>query len=153
MSEFDATELGSCWNCGALTPGSNLPPPHTPAILQRSGRRRAIHFHWLFLPWLSILGLMIAPATNMDRWLLDSLPYGLGSMARKNVGYGLLLVFVGSSARWAYLRYSEFGFEKLELYMKVVGVTILLLFIHACVPIAVFLVIAIPLIVLRAMGP
>ena len=144
MSEFDATDLGRCWNCGAPTPGSNLPPPRTPASLQRFGRRGPIHIHWLILPWLSILGLMIAPATNMDQWLLDSLPYGLGSMARRNVGYGLLLVFVGSSARWAYLRYSEFGFEKLELYMKVIGMTILLLFIHACVPIVVFLVILFP---------
>src|SRR5262245_58120594 len=121
MSEFDVLELGRCWNCGNPMPGSNLPTPRTSLNIKRFGRRPPIHFLWLIFPWLTVLGIMIAATTGVDRWFFDRLPYGLGSTALKNLGWGLLMVFVGSSARWAYLRYSAFGFEKSELHVKVIG--------------------------------
>jgi hypothetical protein len=143
MSEFDADELERCWNCGTPVPGSNQIPPRTQTRFVPPWRRQPMHILWLILPWCSLVAVAVAVESGLGDWVVKSLPFGLGSIAVRNSGWGFLLVLVGSSTRWAYLRYSAFGFEKLELYTKVIGMTIVLILIHACIPIVLVILLAI----------
>ncbi|HET6408350.1 MAG TPA: hypothetical protein VFG14_10760 [Chthoniobacteraceae bacterium] len=66
---------------------------------------------WLFLPWLALIFCIVAETTRFSSWFvglfpreLSSTAYQLTSIAKHNVGWGLLFLTVGSSARWVYLR-------------------------------------------------
>jgi hypothetical protein len=70
-----------------------------------SPRDERYSYFWLLLPWLTLGAVLIAAAIGVDRWIIANLPFGLGHIAIGNVGWGMLLVLLGSSARWSYLRY------------------------------------------------
>jgi len=93
--------------------------------IKYSGTDFDLSFLWLLLPWAVAIGMFIASALKLDAWL-GTLPYGLGNLALKNMAWGLFILIVGSSARWAYLRCSKFGYVRLELYVRVAGLTVLI---------------------------
>jgi hypothetical protein len=136
MSAFDVEELEKCWNCGA--PISTPMGYTSPRPLKVKLRRYAFDpiNLWLLLPSLTLLTLIIASAFGLADWLYTALPLGIGKLALRNAGWGLLLVTVGSSVRWAYLRSSQFGYEGLEFHVRVIGMTILAILIQMCVPLA-----------------
>jgi hypothetical protein len=71
----------------------------------------------------------------MENWLANALPYGLGAIAVKNSPLGLLLLWIGCAVRWAYLRATSYGYEKLEFFVRVIGYTTLALLVQALAPI------------------
>jgi len=64
-----------------------------------------LHFFWLILPWLTVGSLLLAETTGFRSWIFKNLPSKLSDIAQNNIGWGILLVTVGSSARWVYLRW------------------------------------------------
>jgi hypothetical protein len=58
---------------------------------------------WLLLPWLTAVAMGEAFAAGVDGWIMRILPHDLGRMPVQNAGWGILLVTLLSSARWAHL--------------------------------------------------
>src|SRR4051812_45051435 len=57
---------------------------------------------YLFLPWIIIPIVWAGIGSGVPNWLRTTLPYGLGQLALRNIGLGMLLLVIGSSALWAY---------------------------------------------------
>jgi len=87
---------------------------------------------WLILPWISVGVTIGAYAFDLPEKILDPLPYGLGKIAEDNLPIGLVLVTIGCSTRWAYLRLKDRSSSKASLIGGVIGLTVLLTLSQAC---------------------
>ena len=135
MSEFDIGELERCWNCGKSLSDSMPARLEKPFTFRISRDRHSSYGFWLLLPWLVLVAFVTAVAFGMENWLANTLPYGLGTIAVKNSPLGLLVLWIGCAVRWAYLRATEYGYEKLEFLVRVIGYAALTLLVQALAPI------------------
>lgn len=95
--------------------------------------RKRIHLFWLLFPWLTAGALFVAEATGLRPWIFSNLPNELSRIAERNIGWGMLLVTFGSSARWAYLRCTEGHPQSRRPLSIALGSAILITFAHVCV--------------------
>jgi hypothetical protein len=100
--------------------------------MNRDGKKR-FDFLWLILPWLTAGALFAAEVIGFRGWLFTVLPSRLGTAAMQNVGWGLLLVTFGSSARWAYLRYGEGSNITFGKVVSILSLASLITIAHICV--------------------
>ena len=135
MSEFDIGELERCWNCGTSLRDSTTARPVKPVNFRPSRSVFNPYGFWLLVPWLVLVAFATAIAFGMEKWLANALPYGLGAIAVKNSPLGLLVLWIGCAVRWAYVRATSYGYEKLEFFVRVIGYTTLALLVQALAPI------------------
>jgi hypothetical protein len=88
---------------------------------------------WLLLPWFTLGAVWIAGASGAPDWILDNLPYRLGDIAIPNIGWGMLVVTLGSSARWGYLQFWNRSRSVGELLRRVILCAIAITFAQFCV--------------------
>ena len=75
---------------------------------------------WLLLPWFTLGAVWIAGASGAADWILDNLPHGLGAIVVSNIGWGMLVLTLGSSARWGYLQFWNRSRSVGELLRRVI---------------------------------
>jgi hypothetical protein len=107
---------------------------------------RRINSPWIIVPWLTLIVVVLARQFGADNWIESALPLGLGRMAVKNSGWGLLLLTFGCSARWAYLRVSRVTTNRGELIGTVICMAILITLAYILVA---FVTVVVLLIVIR----
>jgi hypothetical protein len=87
---------------------------------------------WLLFPWLAVGSLFLAEGIGLRTWIFERLPFDLADTAQTNIGWGILLLTFGSSARWVYLRLNTPGREIFPFWVKTFVFAGLLTIAHAC---------------------
>jgi hypothetical protein len=94
---------------------------------------------WLFLPWLTAVAIFVAYMTGLADRIFKPIP-GVSDQIQQNMGWGMLLVTFLSSARWAYLRFTNQFSDAYVPTAKIIGMAILITIAQCCVALGVFFV-------------
>lgn len=100
---------------------------------EKPPEKRSLNFFWLILPWLTLGALFIAESSGFRSWIFRLLPVKLSVIAQNNIGWGVLLVTLGSSFRWGYLRWDPATRDRIESWLLCSLLAVAVTFAHACV--------------------